>query len=57
MSGGDFDVVIVGGGPAGMAAAVELRRQKVGRVLLLEREPELGGIPRDCHHPRFPLRH
>ena len=46
-------MVIVGGGPAGMAAAVELRRRQVGRVLLLERDPELGGIPRDCHHPGF----
>jgi thioredoxin reductase len=36
-----------------MAAAVELRRRRVARVLLLEREPELGGIPRDCHHPGF----
>jgi thioredoxin reductase len=36
-----------------MAAAVELRRRQVARVLLLEREAELGGIPRDCHHPGF----
>jgi thioredoxin reductase len=53
VSGPDLDVVIVGGGPAGMAAAVELRRRRVARVLVLEREPELGGIPRDCHHPGF----
>jgi NADPH-dependent 2,4-dienoyl-CoA reductase/sulfur reductase-like enzyme len=49
----DVDVAIVGGGPAGMAAALELRRRGVERVLLLDRETELGGIPRDCHHPGF----
>jgi len=47
------EVAIVGGGPAGLAAAVELRRRGVARVLVLEREPELGGIPRDCHHLGF----
>jgi thioredoxin reductase len=46
-------VLIVGGGPAGMAAAVELRQRQVARVLVLERERDLGGIPRDCRHPGF----
>jgi len=46
-------VLIVGGGPAGMAAAVELRRRGIARVVMLERERELGGMPRDCHHPGF----
>jgi thioredoxin reductase len=36
-----------------MAAAVELRRRGVKRVLAIEREPELGGVPRDCHHLGF----
>jgi thioredoxin reductase len=53
LSAADVEVAIVGGGPAGMAAAVELRRSGIERVLLLEREAELGGIPRDCHHPGF----
>jgi thioredoxin reductase len=53
MAAPDLDVAIVGGGPAGMAAAVELRRRGVERILLLEREAELGGIPRDCHHLGF----
>ena len=53
MSATDVDVAIVGGGPAGLAAAVELRRLGVQRILLLDREAELGGIPRDCHHLGF----
>ena len=53
MSKTDFDVLIIGGGPAGLSAAVELRKQGVEKVLLIEREPELGGIPRHCHHTGF----
>ncbi|MBW6184281.1 FAD-dependent oxidoreductase, partial [Pseudomonas aeruginosa] len=40
------DVAIVGSGPAGLAAAIELRRQGVARVCVLERDGEAGGIPR-----------
>ena len=47
------DVVIIGAGPAGLSAAIELRRQGVERVLVIEREPESGGIPRHCSHPPF----
>jgi NADPH-dependent 2,4-dienoyl-CoA reductase/sulfur reductase-like enzyme len=47
------DVVIVGGGPAGLAAARTLRTAGVERVVVLEREPEAGGIPRHCGHPSF----
>ena len=47
------DVVVVGGGPAGVAAAVELRRQGVAKVILLEREPTLGGATRHCGHSPF----
>ncbi|MCU1716808.1 NAD(P)/FAD-dependent oxidoreductase [Pseudomonas sp. 5P_3.1_Bac2] len=46
-------VAIIGSGPAGLAAAIELRRQGVGEVLVLEREAEAGGIPRHCGHPPF----
>ena len=56
MSLGAPDVVVVGGGPAGLAAAVELRARGVGEVLVLEREPEAGGIPRHAHHQGFGLR-
>jgi len=50
------DVAIVGGGPAGLAAALELRRLGVERVVVLEREPQAGGIPRHTHHWGFGLR-
>ncbi|MDY7533055.1 NAD(P)/FAD-dependent oxidoreductase [Pseudomonas sp. Bout1] len=47
------DVAIIGGGPSGLAAAVQLRRLGVEKVLVIEREPEAGGIPRHCGHPPF----
>ena len=50
------DVAIVGGGPAGLGAALALRRFGVQRVLVLEREPEAGGVPRHCGHPPFGMR-
>lgn len=50
------DVAIVGGGPAGIATALSLRRHGVGRVTILERESEAGGIPRHCGHPPFGMR-
>ncbi|WP_428031381.1 NAD(P)/FAD-dependent oxidoreductase [Ancylobacter sp.] len=50
------DVIIIGGGPAGVAAAVELRRRGVAHVVLLEREPHLGGATRHCSHSPFGMR-
>jgi NADPH-dependent 2,4-dienoyl-CoA reductase/sulfur reductase-like enzyme len=47
--------VIVGGGPAGLAAAVELHKQGVRDILILEREHKLGGILRQCIHDGFGL--
>ena len=52
----DGPVAVVGGGPAGLAAAVELRRRGVREVVVLEREPEAGGIPRHAKHAGFGLR-
>lgn len=52
----DADVIVIGGGPAGVAAALELRRQGVEHVMLLDREPQLGGATRHCHHSPFGMR-
>ena len=49
------DIVIVGGGPAGMAAAVAAYDAGVKDILILEREPQLGGILRQCIHAGFGL--
>ncbi len=50
------DVLIVGAGPAGLGAALELRRLGVRGVRVVEREPEAGGVPRMCHHTGFGIR-
>ena len=48
-------VIIIGGGPAGMAAAVALKEKGVGDLLILERESRLGGILNQCIHDGFGL--
>jgi thioredoxin reductase len=50
------DVLIVGAGPAGLAAAIELRRLGAGRILVADREAEAGGIPRHSAHAGYGLR-
>jgi thioredoxin reductase len=50
------DVLIAGAGPAGLAAAIELRRLGVGDVLVVDREQEAGGIPRHCAHTGYGIR-
>jgi len=47
------DVLIVGAGPAGLSAAIELKKLGIKNVLVVEREPEAGGMPRFCHHTGF----
>jgi NADPH-dependent 2,4-dienoyl-CoA reductase/sulfur reductase-like enzyme len=49
------DAVVIGGGPAGLAAAIALKKNGVGDVLVLEREKNLGGILRQCIHDGFGL--
>ncbi|MFI8006406.1 FAD-dependent oxidoreductase [Streptomyces sp. NPDC086010] len=49
----DVDVLVVGAGPAGLAAGAELAAAGVDRVEILEREQQAGGIPRHCHHGGF----
>lgn len=51
-----FDVVVIGGGPAGMAAAMAAHKAGA-RVAIVEREQHLGGILRQCIHPGFGLSH
>jgi NADPH-dependent 2,4-dienoyl-CoA reductase/sulfur reductase-like enzyme len=50
------DVIVVGGGPAGLACAIELRQRGVSDVVVLDREERAGGIPRHCAHQGFGLR-
>lgn len=51
----EYDVIIIGAGPSGLAAARSLLDEGVKNVLLIEREKEAGGVPRHCRHPTFGL--
>lgn len=51
----ECDVAIVGGGPAGLSAAVAAKKEGAGRVLVIERDTSIGGILQQCVHPGFGL--